>query len=586
MANKEALEDKMTPLERMRHSLAHVMAIAVKELYPETKVGIGPPIENGFYYDFDREDSFTQKDLQKIEKRMKRIIARNDAFERKEVLASEAIDMFKAQGEKYKVEIIERLVSEKGVDNVSLYYTGDFVDLCRGPHVASSKELGVFKLTRIAGAYWLGDEKREMLQRIYALAFETQAELEEHLKMLEEADKRDHRKLGKSLKLFTTDESIGAGLILYQPNGMILRRAIEQFEREEHIKRDYQEVLGPGILNTKVWKTSGHYQMGYPMYFFEIDRQEYGIKPMNCPAHLYLFKTEIRSYKDLPLRFFELGTVYRYEKSGVLHGLLRARTFTQDDAHIFCLPSQLKSEIIDVILFVQDVFKTFGFEKFEVELSTRPEKSIGDDETWDHATKSLEEALKELDVAYEINSGDGAFYGPKIDIKLRDALNRVWQCATIQCDFALPERFEVSYIDSNGKKCRPVMLHRAILGSLERFMGILIEHYAGAFPVWLAPVQVNILPIADRHHEYAQKLVRDLKRKGLRVHFDKRNEKIGFKLRESRENRVPYAWIVGDKEVSGDTVSIWQRGVGDRGALSSEEAVQEVLDAHLSKAIW
>jgi threonyl-tRNA synthetase len=585
MSKKLLIEDQMTDLECMRHSLAHIMAFAVKELYPETKVGIGPPVEHGFYYDFDRSEPFVAQDLLKIQKRMKKIISRNLSFEREEMSAVDAIKLFEEQGEEYKVDLIKGIMDKTGVDMVSIYRNGDFFDLCRGPHVDSTKDVGVFKLTNIAGAYWRGDEKKPMLQRIYAVAFATQDELDKHVEMIEEAKKRDHRKLGRELKLFVINEEMGPGLILYQPNGAIVRMAIEDYERKEHLKRGYQQVMGPNIVNTNVWKTSGHYQMGYPMYFFEIDGQEYGIKPMNCPAHLILFKTEMRSYRDLPLRMFELGTVCRYEKSGVLHGLLRARSFTQDDAHIFCLPEQLKDEIVGVMEFVKDVFKTFGFDSFEVELSTRPEKSIGSDEDWTKATRALVDALKHIGVPYEVNEGDGAFYGPKIDIKLRDALNRVWQCATIQCDFALPERFDISYVGSDGEKHRPVMLHRAILGSLERFMGILIEHYAGAFPIWMAPVQVKILPIADRHHEYSKTLQKQLQELGVRVNVDERNEKIGYKIREAREQRIPYQFVVGDQEVDAGIVAVRQRGIGDRGAIAIEDIQQEILDAIKNKLI-
>ena len=447
------------------------------------------------------------------------------------------------------------------------------------------KDLGYFKLINIAGAYWRGNENNKMLQRIYAFAFPTEEQLLDHLDKVEEAKKRDHRKLGKELKLFTIDPAMGAGLILYQPKGMILRNLIEDFEKEEHKKRGYDHVMGPNIVNVDIWKTSGHYQMGYPMYFFNIDGQDYGIKPMNCPAHLLLFKTETRSYRDLPLRMFELGTVCRYEKSGVLHGLFRARSFTQDDAHIFCLPDQLKDEIIDVMKFIDTVFKAFGFNSFDVELSTRPEKTIGTDDDWNKATKSLVDALEELSIPYEVNEGDGAFYGPKIDIKLKDALDRVWQCATIQCDFALPERFDANYIGIDGKKHRPVMVHRAILGSLERFMGILIEHYAGAFPVWLSPVQVKILPITDKHHAYANKILASINEKGLRAEVDLRNEKIGFKIRQARQEKIPYFFIVGDKEVANNSVSVWQRNIGDRGALALDAIIEEIVNANVKKLL-
>lgn len=580
--NEALHEEQMTDIERMRHSLAHIMAMAVKQLYPETQVTIGPPVENGFYYDFDRAESFTEQDLEAIEARMRLIIEQNLPFERAEMPSSEAIALFEGMGEHYKAEIIRDL----NVPMVSTYRNGDFIDLCRGPHVTSTGSVGCFKLTSVAGAYWRGDEHNKMLQRIYAVAFATEQELQDHLTMLEEAKKRDHRKLGRELDLFSFQEDIGPGLVLYHPKGTVLRMMIENFEKEEHVKRGYQQVMGPHILNTNVWRTSGHYQMGYPMYFFEIDGQEYGIKPMNCPAHVLLFKSGTRSYRDLPIRYFELGTVHRYEKSGVLHGLLRARAFTQDDAHIFCLPEQLQTEIVDVMRFVEDTFRVFGFDHFDVELSTRPDKSIGSDDMWEQATDALRGALDELKQPYEVNEGDGAFYGPKIDVKLRDALGRIWQCATIQCDFALPDRFDASYIGSDGKKHRPVMVHRAILGSLERFMGILIEHYGGAFPLWMAPVQAKILPIAERHADYAKQVAQQMQDLGLRVELDLRNEKIGFKIREGREQRVPYLLVVGDKEMEAQTVAVRQRSVGDRGPMAVSDLLAEMQTDVADRVIW
>jgi len=565
----------MTELETMRHSMAHILAFAVKELYPETKVGTGPPIENGFYYDFDRDTPFTDEDLEKIDAKMRDIIKQNVPFRQEEMNSDEAITFFQKKGEDYKVELIKHFKQP----TVSLYYNDKFVDLCRGPHVESTGKAGAFKLTTIAGAYWRGYEGNKMLQRIYVAAFKTEKQLRVHLKQLEEAKKRDHRKLGKELKLFSIQDKIGPGLILYHPYGATLRSIMEDHIKKEHVKRGYELVMGPGIMNTNIWKISGHYQMGYPMYFFEIDGQEYGIKPMNCPAHVLLFGTETRSYRDLPLRFFELGTVHRYEKSGVLHGLMRVRAFTQDDAHIFCLPEQLKEEISNVIKFVQDTLNVFGFENMEMELSTRPDKSIGEDEDWERATQSLQDSLDDLGLPYEINEGDGAFYGPKIDIKLKDAIGRVWQCATIQCDFALPERFDIAYVGSDGKKHRPVMIHRAILGSLERFMGILIEHYAGKFPVWLSPVQVKVLTITEDHNDYARKVMETLVQNDIRVELDERNEKIGFKIREARNMRTPYMLIIGDKEVEQGMVAVRERGDdGDRGAMALDDVIKEIKD--------
>lgn len=540
-------------LEILRHSTAHLMAQAVLRLYPETKVTIGPVVENGFYYDFDRDTPFTVEDLEKIEKEMAKISAENIAVTRKEIAADDAIDRFTKEDEKYKVEIIKDL----GVDTVSLYEQGDFTDLCRGPHVSSTGKIKHFKLLSVAGAYWRGDEKNKQLQRIYGTSWFSKKELDDYLNMLEEAKKRDHRRLGKQLKLFTIEEDAGAGFPIYLPRGGMLRAVLEQFEREEHIKRGYDIVYGPTILKKDLWICSGHYD-NYKenMYFTEIDETEFGIKPMNCLSHIMIYKNDLHSYRDLPLRYFELGTVHRHEKSGVLHGLMRVRAFTQDDAHIFCRQDQLLEEITNILDFVKTVMDIFGFE-FIHTVSTRPEeKFIGSVEIWDTATKALIDALEANGLDYTINEGDGAFYGPKIDIKLKDAIGRLWQCATIQCDFNLPERFDLSYIGQDGEKHRPVMLHRVILGSIDRFLGILIEHFAGAFPVWISPVQVKIMNITDESAEYAEILYRELKQAGIRVEKDLRNEKIGYKIREAQMEKVPHMIVVGNNEMNENKVSV------------------------------
>lgn len=540
-------------LEILRHSTAHLMAQAVLRLYPETKVTIGPVVENGFYYDFDRDTPFTVEDLEKIEKEMTKISAENIAITRKEISAGDAIDHFTKEDEKYKVEIIQDL----GVDTVSLYEQGDFTDLCRGPHIASTGKIKHFKLLSVAGAYWRGDENNKQLQRIYGTSWFSKKELDDYLNMLEEAKKRDHRRLGKQLKLFTIEEEAGAGFPIYLPKGGMLRAVIEQFEREEHIKRGYDIVYGPAILKKNLWVCSGHYD-NYKenMYFTEIDGIEFGIKPMNCLSHIMIYKNDLHSYRDLPLRYFELGTVHRHEKSGVLHGLMRVRAFTQDDAHIFCREDQLLEEITNILDFVKTVMDIFGFE-FIHTVSTRPEeKFIGSVEIWDTATKALIDALEAKDLDYTVNEGDGAFYGPKIDIKLKDAIGRLWQCATIQCDFNLPERFDLSYIGQDGEKHRPVMLHRVILGSVDRFLGVLIEHFAGAFPVWISPVQVKIMNITDESAEYAEKLYRELKQAGIRVEKDLRNEKIGYKIREAQMEKVPHMIVVGNNEMNENKVSV------------------------------
>jgi len=542
-------------IEIVRHSASHVMAMAVKELFPGVKVTIGPAIENGFYYDFDYERPFREDDLPAIEEKMNEIVQSDLPFVRQEMGRDEAIGFFKRQNEEYKVELIEDL----DADHVSFYTQGSFTDLCRGPHIPSTGVIQAFHLTRVAGAYWRGDENRPMLSRIYGVAFADQKALKKHLYWLEEAKKRNHVKLGPQLELFNTYEEIGAGMIVWHPKGAMLRHILEQFEIREHLRRGYELVKGPEILKTELWKRSGHFEnYRENMYFTEIDKQSYGIKPMNCLAHMLIYSSRLRSYRDLPKRFFELGTVHRHERSGVLNGLFRVREFTQDDAHIICTPDQLNDEIKGVLHFVKEVMGIFQFE-YDLEISTRPEKSIGSDEDWELATQALIKAMEDEGLAYDINEGDGAFYGPKIDVKLRDALGRKWQCATVQCDFTLPEKFDLTYIGKDSERHRPVMIHRVILGAIERFIGVLIEHYAGAFPTWLSPVQAVVLTVTDRHIPHAQHVVQALTDADIRVEADLRNEKLGLKVREAQLSKVPYMLIVGDKECDEGGVTPRQR---------------------------
>jgi threonyl-tRNA synthetase len=564
--------DDEEALDILRHSTSHIMAEAVRSLFPGVKVTIGPSIENGFYYDFDYDKSFTPEDLPKIEKRMKEIIKKKEPFVRKEMSREDAIKMFQDMGETYKVELLEEL----DADTVSLYEQGGFVDLCRGPHIPSTGKVPAFKLLSVAGAYWRGDENRQMLQRIYGTAFFTKEELKNHLTFLEEARKRDHRRLGKDLDLFSIHDEAGPGLVVWHPKGALLRTLLEDFERKEHLRRGYQIVIGPQILKTDLWHRSGHFDnYRENMYFTEVDEQGYGIKPMNCLSHMLIYKSRLRSYRDLPLRLFELGTVFRHEKSGVLHGLTRVRQFTQDDAHLICRPDQVNDEIKGVINFVVDMMGAFGFE-YEVELSTRPEKSIGSDEDWEMATTALERALEEKGLEYQVEAGEGAFYGPKIDIKLKDALSRRWQCATIQCDFTMPDRFDLTYIGEDGEKHRPVMLHRVILGSIERFIGVLIEHYAGAFPVWLSPVQAIVLTVTDRAAEFAQKVGERLRAEDVRVELDLRNEKLGYKIREAQLQKIPYILVIGDKEVEQGGVAPRLRSGDDLGFMTLDDFVARI----------
>jgi len=560
----------------LRHSISHVMAQAVQDLFPGVLVSIGPAIEDGFYYDFEYGDTFTLENLEKIEARMQEIVAADYPFAREEVSREEAIAFFEGKGESYKVELLKDLPED--VKTVSLYRQSEYTDLCRGPHIPSTSMIHAFKLLNVAGAYWRGDERNKMLQRIYGTGFASGKDLDEYLRIIEEAKKRDHRKLGKDLDLFQVSEEAGAGLIIFHPKGTLLRTLIEDWEKKEHLKRGYDMVMGPQILKVDLWKKSGHFDhYRENMYFTEVEGQSYGIKPMNCLSHMLIYKSRMRSYRDLPLRYFELGTVHRHEKTGVLHGLLRARQFTQDDAHILCTPEQLNSEIRAIADFVGYAMKIFGFD-YEVELSTRPENSIGTDEDWELATSALESALKDNQMSYDINEGDGAFYGPKIDFKLKDALKRKWQCATIQCDFTLPERFDLTYVGADGEKHRPVMLHRVILGAIERFMGVLIEHHGGAFPVWLAPVQAVLLTVTDKHIPYGQTVYQQLLDAGIRVEKDFRNEKLGYKIREAQTQKIPYMLVIGDKEMASDQVAVRQRGGDDLGAIPVSSFIKLVQE--------
>jgi len=559
-------------LQIVRHSAAHVMAEAVKDLFPGVKVTIGPAIKDGFYYDFDYERRFEAKDLPDIESKMAEIIDKDLAFIRSEVPREEAIDLFKAQGEPYKVELLEDLSEEK----VSIYRQGNFTDLCRGPHVPSTGKIKAFHLTNVAGAYWKGDEHNAMLSRIYGVAFADQESLDAHLKNLEEAKKRDHRLLGRQLDLFTIHDDVGPGMVIFHPNGAMLRHILEEFMIVEHLKRGYELAQGPQLLKTELWKKSGHFDhYREHMYFTSVEDQSYGIKPMNCVAHMLIYSSKLRSYRELPKRYFELGTVHRHERSGVLHGLIRARQFTQDDAHILCTHEQLKGEIKSILDFVRDIMAIFGFD-YDLEISTRPTKSIGTDEDWERAIHALTESVEEHNLPYKINEGEGAFYGPKIDVMLKDALERSWQCATIQCDFALPDRFDLTYVGADGEKHRPAMIHRVILGSIERFLGILIEHYAGAFPVWLAPVQSIVLTITDRNIPYGEDLSKTLFEAGIRVETDFRNEKLSFKVREAQMKKIPYMLVVGDKEMETGHVTVRLRDGRNLPSMSPGELIDRI----------
>lgn len=564
----------------LRHSASHILAQAVKRLYPNVQVAIGPAIENGFYYDFDVEKPFIPEDLDKIQKEMEKIVKENLKIERMEIGRSEAIALFNEKGENYKVELINDLPQDA---KISLYQQGEFIDLCAGPHVLSTGKVKALKLQSIAGAYWRGDEKRKMLQRIYGTAFEKKAELDAYLLMLEEAAKRDHRKLGRELDLFSIQEE-GPGFPFFHPNGMIIRNELEDFWRKIHREFGYQEIKTPIILNRKLWEQSGHWDhYKENMYFTKIDGEDYAVKPMNCPGGILVYRTQHHSYRDLPLRTAELGLVHRHELSGALHGLMRVRNFTQDDAHIFMLPSQIKSEIQKIIDLFDRVYSTFGL-SYHVELSTRPEDAMGSEEVWETTTSALREALEDRGMKYIVNEGDGAFYGPKIDFHLRDSIGRTWQCGTIQLDMLLPEKFDLTYVGEDGQKHRPVMVHRVAYGSIERFIGILIEHYAGAFPVWLAPVQVKILTITDKHADYAYALKKEMFAKGIRAEVDDRNEKIGYKIRESQMSKAPYILVIGDKEMEDKVVAVRKHGEKDSNVQAADLFIREVLEKIATKA--
>ncbi|MDP6549767.1 MAG: threonine--tRNA ligase [Dehalococcoidia bacterium] len=549
---------------RMRHSAAHVMAEAVIKLFPEAKIAIGPPTADGFYYDFDVTRPFTPEDLEQIEKLMLRSIAGKHDFRREEIGRGEAKNLFADQP--YKLEIIDGLPD---AETLSIYRHAEFVDLCQGPHVANTADIAAVKLLQLAGAYWRGDEHRPMLQRIYGTAFESQDELDAYLARLEEAEKRDHRTLGRQLGLFTVHEEIGPGLVVWHPKGGRVRTLIEDYWRALHYRLGYDIVYSPHIGRAQLWQTSGHLDFYRESMYapLAVDEQEYFLKPMNCPFHIMVYRSALRSYRELPLRFAELGTVYRYERSGVLHGLMRVRGFTQDDAHIFCRLDQVEAEVGGVLDLTFELLDAFGFADYSISLSTRPEKYVGDPEMWGHATQSLRAALEQRSLTFDIDDGGGAFYGPKIDIKITDALGRAWQCTTVQFDFNLPERFDLTFQDAEGGRSRPYMVHRAILGSMERFLGVLIEHYAGAFPLWLAPVQVVVIPIADRHQEYAEAVKNQLEAGGFRVEVDARSERMNLKIRNAQMQKVPYMLVVGDSEISESAVAVRHREAGDLGKM-------------------
>ena len=573
--NSPEIIDDNCELEVLRHSVSHIMAQAVKRLFPDSKIAIGPAISDGFYYDFDVEKPFVPEDLDLIEKEMRKIIRENHFFEKKVVSREEAEKIFSDKNEPYKLELISEIPDQ----SLSIYSDGDFTDLCRGPHIEKTGDVSAFKLLSIAGAYWRGDEKNKMLSRIYGTAFLDAESLDNHLKMLEEAKKRDHRKLGKELDLFSIQPEAGPGLIFWHPKGARIRELIESFWKQEHFRRGYELVYGPHISKIDLWKTSGHIEfykenMYSPM---EVEQDEYIVKPMNCPGHILIFKSRLRSYRDLPMRMAELGTVYRYERSGVLHGMMRVRGFTQDDAHVFCTPEQMKEEIEQVIDLMKYMMTTFGFD-FRVYLSTRPEKYVGTLDNWERATTALKDALESSSLAYEIDPGEGVFYGPKIDIKLVDAIGRSWQGPTIQVDFNIPERFDVNYIGDDGKEHRVVMIHRAVLGSLERFMGILIEHYAGAFPLWLAPEQARVIPINQDIVPLARELADRFAEKDLRVNVDGSNEKLGMKIRNAQMSKVPYMLVMGKREIEQGTVSVRHRKKGELGSMSVDDFIALCID--------
>src|SRR3989338_7833318 len=588
--------EKYTDLDKLRHSCAHVLAQAVKRKYPNAKLGIGPPVEQGFFYDIELPEPLGEEDLKGIEAEMEKIVKANYPFEKKQVSASEARKIFKSKNETYKLEMIDQLESTghstapadvpraracglEGSEDISIVVDGDFTDLCKYPHAPSTGLIKAFKLTSVAGAYWRGIETNPVMQRIYGTAFSSKKDLDAFLKMREEAKKRDHRKIGKELDFFSIQDDGGPGLIFYHPKGALLRHLIEQFMKEEHLKRGYQFVIGPQILKSDIWERSGHFSYYKEnMFVFKTeDEKEYAIKPMNCPGHMLIYKTQMRSYRDLPIRFFEFGNVCRNEKSGVLHGLLRVRNFTQDDAHIFTLPENLQKEISSVMDFIFFVLDTFGFTEKEIEISTRPKDCIGTDQDWERATNALKGALDSKKIPYEICEGEGAFYGPKVDVKIKDALGRSWQCSTVQCDFALPERFGLEYTGQDGQKHRPVMVHRAILGSLERFIGTLLEHYAGALPLWLSPVQISLIPVAQAHEAYAEETRRKLESSGFRCELLSPEDTLGARIRAAQNEKIPYMLVVGDKEVGAGKVAVRSRSAGDLGQMGLAEFTDKAL---------
>ncbi len=568
--------------EIYRHSSTHIMAQAVKELFPAAQLTIGPALEDSFYYDFAYDRPFTPEDLENIEQRAREIAKRKLAVTRRDLTKQEALELFRARGEHYKVELIEGFPDR---EPISIYTQGEFVDLCRGPHVPSTGHVGALKLLTTAGAYWRGDERNPMLQRIYGTSFPTKAELDAHLAKLEEIKRRDHRKVGKELDLISIQDEIGPGLVLWHPKGAVIRLLIENFWREQHLRDGYELVYSPHVARLDLWKTSGHVDYYRDNMFapMKLEGSEYQLKPMNCPYHIMIYKSHLRSYRELPIRYGELGTVYRYERTGVLHGLLRVRGFTQDDAHLFCRPDQIEAEVSRVLDFTFFILRTFGFMEFDVFLSTRPNESVGAEEHWTLATSALEAALKSRNISFHLDPGGGAFYGPKIDIKIKDALGRSWQCSTIQIDFNNPERFELSYIGEDGKSHQPIMIHRALMGSIERFFGILIEHYAGAFPTWLAPVQAVVMAITDNQREFVTEVTAQMKASGFRVESDIRNEKIGFKIREAEKAKIPFMFVVGDREVQSRSLSVRGRSGANLGTMTVQGAL-DLLKTEVERA--
>ncbi len=582
LSAEEILVQSKEGLEVLRHSTAHAMAQAVKRLFPKTQITIGPVIEEGFYYDFYTDRPFTPEDLDKIEKEIQQIIKEDLPVERIEMRKEEAVQLFEKMGEPFKAEIIQGIEGS----HVSIYRQGDFTDLCRGPHIPSTGVLRAFKLLSTSSAYWRGDETRERLQRIYGTAWATEQDLKDYLHRLEEAKRRDHRKLGKELDLFSIQEKIGPGLIVWHPKGAMVRLILEDLWRHEHLRQGYQFIYTPHMARQELWQTSGHLDF-YSQNMFgpmEVEGAKYRIKPMNCPFHLHYFKNDIRSYRDLPIRLTELGTVYRFERSGVLHGLLRVRGFTQDDAHIFCRPDQLEEEVRKVLEFMLSYLRRFDFQQFEVFLSTRPEKFVGSIENWEKATEALKRSVESVGLKYEIDPGEGVFYGPKVDVKIKDSLGRSWQCSTVQVDFNLPERFDLSFVQSNGTFERPIMIHRALMGSIERFFGVLIEHYGGAFPTWLAPVQTKILTVTDAQENYAKEAFEQLRATGMRIELDLRNEKLGFKIREAQLQKIPYMIVMGQKEVESQTLTVRYRDGRNQSGLTVENFIDlwKKETAHLS----